>query len=164
MLGIDYFKPLEEQDQQFISVLLYGYDKEPITFVHNKRLRTDYYRGCISELQTMIDARTTSKGNLRMISFFSKQSECPSCLGTGMSKGVLDIHISGYSLAKAYKLPIQEMLSFINNLQQSMDEHEFIIAGPIVSHLEPMLLYLRKIGIRTLPRITAQGGLPVVSS
>ncbi|QTH43224.1 hypothetical protein J4772_01760 [Cohnella sp. LGH] len=164
MLGIDYLRPLEEQDQRFISVLLYGYDKEPVSFVHNKRPRADYYRGCISDLQTMIDARTTSKGNLRMISFFSKHSECPACLGTGMSKGMLDIHISGHTLAEVDKLPIPEMLSFIKSLQQSMDAHEFNLVGPIVSHLEPMLLYLRKIGLRTLPLITARGSLPAVSS
>ncbi|GAA3412295.1 hypothetical protein ACFFNY_23370 [Paenibacillus hodogayensis] len=160
MLGIDYLMPLEEQDRWFISVLLYGYDKEPVSFVHNKRQRTDYYRGCVSDLQTMIDARTTSKGNLRMISFFSKHSECPVCLGTRMSKGVLDIHISGHTLAEAEKMPISEMLSFINSLRQSMDAHEFENAGPIVSHLEPMLLYLSKIGLRTLPLVTARGWSP----
>lgn len=163
MLGIDYLRPLEEQDRQFISVLLYGYDKEPVSFVHNKRLRTDYYRGCVSDLQTMIDARTTSKGNLRMISFFSKHSECPACVGTGMSKGVVDIHISGYTLAEADKLPIPEMLSFIKNLRQSMDAHEFEITGPIVSHLEPMLLYLSTIGLRRLPLAIERGGLPAIS-
>jgi len=164
MIGIDYLRPLEEQDRQFISILLYGYDKEPVSFLHNKRLRTDYYRGCVSDLQTMIDARTNSKGNLRAISFFSKHSECLACLGTGMSKGVLDIHISGYTLAKANKLSIPEMLSFIQSLRQSMDANEFEIAAPVVSHLEPMLLYLSKIGLRTLPLFTAWGGLPAGSS
>lgn len=159
MLGIDYLRPLEEQDQQFISVLLYGYDKEPVTFVHNKRLRTDYYRGCVSDLQSMIDARTTSKGNLRMISFFSKHLECPACRGTGMCKSVLDLHICGQTLAEAEKLPISEMLYFIRSLRQSMGAHEFEIISPIISRLEPMLLYLSKIGLRTLPLVNARGGL-----
>jgi len=160
MLGIDYLKPLEDQDPQFISVLLYGYDKEPVSFIHNKRQRTDYYRGCVPDLQTMIDARTTSKGNLRMISFFSKHTECPACLGTGMSKGVLGIRITGHTLTEARKLPIPEMLIFIKSLRQSMDAREFEIAGPIVNYLEPMLIYLSKIGLRKLPQITARGGFP----
>jgi excinuclease UvrABC ATPase subunit len=164
MLGIDYSKPLEEQDRRFISVLLYGYDKEPVSFVHNKRLRTDYYRGCVSDLQTMIDAHTTSKGNLRMISFFSKFTECPACLGTGMSKDVLGIHISGHTLAEAEKLPLPAILSFIKSLRQSMDAHEFENISPVVSHLEPMLIYLNKIGLRKLPLVTARGGLPADSS
>lgn len=164
MLGIDYLRPLEEQDRRFMSVLLYGYDNEPVSFVHNKRLRTDYYRGCVSDLQTMIDRRTTSKGNLRMISFFSRHTDCPACLGTRMNKGVSNIRISGYTLAEADKLPIPEMFSFIKSLRQSMEAHEFKIADPIVSYLEPMLLYLNKIGLRTLPLVTARGGLPTITS
>lgn len=155
MRGIDYLRPLEEQDPGFISVLLYGYDKETVSFVYNKKLHTDYYRGCVSDLQSMIDARTTSKGNLRMISFFSKQTECSACQGTGLSKGVSDIHISGLTLAEVNKLPIAEMLSFINNLRQAMDVHEFEIVEPIISHLVPILLYLSKIGLRTLPSVIA---------
>lgn len=109
-------------------------------------------------------ALTTSKGNLRMISFFSKKTECPACRGTGMSKGVGDIHIADHTLAEVDKLPILEILTFIKSLRQSMDTLEFGIVSPIVSHIELMLLYLSKIGLRTLPPVTARGGLPVVSS
>jgi excinuclease UvrABC ATPase subunit len=55
MLGIDYLKPLDEQDPGFIPILLYGYDKEPVSFVHNKKPHTDYYRGCVHDLQYMIE-------------------------------------------------------------------------------------------------------------
>ncbi|WP_422661166.1 hypothetical protein ACK8P5_12055 [Paenibacillus sp. EC2-1] len=164
MIGIDYLKPLEEQDPEFISVLLYGYDREPVSFVHNKRFRTDYYRGCVSDLQSMIDARTTSKGNLRMISFFSKQRECSACQGTGLSEGVLDINIAGLTLAELNKLAIPEMLTFVHCLRQSMDLHEFEIVEPIISHLFPILSYLSKIGLRTLPLNSAWRGLPALSS
>jgi excinuclease ABC subunit A len=164
MIGIDYQRPLEEQDRRFIPILLYGYDKEPVSFVHNKRLRMDYYRGCVFDLQSMIEAGTKSKGNLRMISFFSKKTKCPECHGTGMSKGVGDIHIAGHSLAEADKLPITEMLAFIKSLRQSMDALEFDIVSPIVGHLEPMLLYLSRIGLRSLPPVTVRGGIPAVSS
>ncbi|WP_284646182.1 hypothetical protein [Paenibacillus silviterrae] len=160
MLGIDYVRPLEEQDPGFISVLLYGYDKEPVSFVYNQRLRRDYYRGCVSDLQSMINKRTTSKGNLKMISFFSKQPECSACRGTGLSKGVSDIYAGGLTLAEVNKLPIDEMLFFINGLRQSIEGHEAEIAEPIFIHLAPMLLYLSKIGLRTLPPVVAWRGLP----
>ncbi|MDQ1914253.1 hypothetical protein RAC89_28040 [Paenibacillus sp. GD4] len=164
MLGIDYLRPLEEQDPGFISVLLYGHDKEPVSFVYNKRLRTEYYRGCVSNLQSMINTRTTSKGNLKMISFFSKQPECSACRGTGLSKGLSDIYAGGLTLAEVNKLPIDEMLSFIKCLRQSIDEPEAEIVEPIIIHLVPMLLYLSKIGLRTLPPVVAWRGLPAFSS
>ncbi|WP_426451978.1 hypothetical protein ACP26L_07860 [Paenibacillus sp. S-38] len=157
MLGIDYQRPLEEQDQQFISILLYGYDKEPVSFVYNKRPRIDYYRGCVSDIQFMIDARTTGQGNRRMISFFSQQTECPACWGTKLSKDIMDIDINGLTLAETAKLPIPELLSFIQSLSQSMDAHGNEIAGPIISNLMPMLHFLRKIGLRRLPQVSVQG-------
>lgn len=164
MLGIDYRKPLEEQDPEFISVLLYGYDKEPVSFVHNKRPRTDYYRGCVHDLQFMIDARTTSKGNRRMISFFSKKMDCPACQGTGMSNSVLDIRLAGHRLPEAEKLPIPEMRSFIQSLPQFLDANEYDSASPIISQLEPMLIYLNKIGLRTLNPTIPQDVVLTVSS
>ncbi len=148
MHGIDYLKPLKEQDQGFISILLYGYDKETVSFFHNKKPRTDYYRGCVHDLKSMIDKRTTSKGNLRMISFFSSKTACPSCHGTGMSMS--EIQLGGRSLAEAMKLPIPKLRSFVISLPQLMDANEHDTASPILSQLEPMLIYLNKIGLRTL--------------
>ncbi|WP_307719188.1 hypothetical protein [Paenibacillus agaridevorans] len=164
MLGIDYLKPLDEQDPGFIPILLYGYDKEPVSFVHNKKPHTDYYRGCVHDLQYMIDARTTSKGNLRMISYFSKRSDCPACQGTGMSNTVTDIRLAGHRLSEVEKLPIPEMRSFILGLSQLIDANEHDIVSPIISQLEPMLIYLNKIGIRTLNPTTAQEIVQTVTS
>lgn len=164
MLGIDYRKPLVQQDPGFIPVLLYGYDKEPVSFVHNKRPRTDYYRGCVNDLQTLIDARTTSKGNLRMISFFSKKTDCPACRGTGMSNTVSEIRLAGYTLAESENLPIPEMHSFILSLPQFMDANEYDIASPIIRRLEPMLIYLNKTGLRALNPSIAQDTVQTVSS
>lgn len=162
MIGIDYTRPLEEQDRQFISILLYGYDKEPVSFIHNKKPRTDYYRGSVYELQSMIDAGTTSKGNLRMISFFSKKLACTACRGTGMSESVREINIAGHTLTEADKLSIPDMLTFIKSLRQSVGAHEFDIVGPIGDHLESKLLYLNKIGLRTLPPVAARGGIAAI--
>ncbi|OXM16363.1 hypothetical protein [Paenibacillus herberti] len=79
-----------------------------------------------------------------------------------MSKGVLDIQISRFTLAEANKLPIPEMLLFIKNLEHSMNPHEFEIAGPIIRELELILLYLNKIGLRMLPLMASQGALPAI--
>jgi len=156
MLGIDYRQPLKEQDPAFISVLLYGYDKEPVSFVYKKKPRTDYYRGCVNDLQSMIDARTTSKGNLRMIAFFSRKVDCPACQGTGVSGAAPGIRLAGRTLTETVKMPIPEMRSYINSLQQFMDANEFDIVQPIIPHLESMLIYLNQIGLRTLNPSIAQ--------
>jgi excinuclease UvrABC ATPase subunit len=150
MLGIDYLKPLKEQDPEFISVLLYGYEKEPVAYVYKKNPRTDYYRGCVHDLQAMIDARTTSKGNLRMISFFSKRIDCPACQGTGLNSTVSGIELAGLRLSEAEKLPIPELYAFIQSLPQLMEANEYVIASPIISQLEQMLNYLDIIGLRAL--------------
>ncbi len=164
MLGIDYSKPLNEQDTAFISILLYGYEKEPVSFVYKKQPRTDFYRGCVNELQAMIDARTTSKGNLRMISFFSHRTDCSACQETGLNSTVTSIHLAGYRLSEAIKLSIPELRSFIRELPQYMDANEYDIASPIIRQVEQMLHYLNMIGLRTLHPSIDREGIRTVSS
>jgi hypothetical protein len=51
------------------------------------------------------------------------------------------------------KESIPEMLTFIKRLRQSMDAFEFSIISTVVGQFEPMLLFLSKIGLRTLPPV-----------
>ncbi|MDR6879502.1 hypothetical protein J2X61_001249 [Bacillus sp. 3255] len=78
-----------------------------------------------------------------------------------MSKGVSGIQIAGITLAEAHKLPIAEMLTFIKHLRESMNAHEFELVSPIITHLSPMLLYLSKIGLRTLSPVITRSGLTI---
>ncbi|MBD0379910.1 hypothetical protein [Paenibacillus sedimenti] len=153
MIGIDFERPLAEQDKRFTDILLYGYDREPVSYVHKNKQLKGFYRGCVLDLRYMRDAGTTSKGNHRAIVFFSRQVKCPECNGSKLNPESLVITIEGQSIVEVSKLPIAELLLFIRNIPTSLDEHESKISSELIDEIELRLIYLNKIGLKVLPPI-----------
>jgi len=150
MIGIDYERPLAEQDKRFIDILLYGYDKEPVSYVHNNKQLTAFYRGCAFDLKYMRDAGTTSKGNLRAIDFFSGPIQCPACNGSKLNPESMAITVQGQSIVEVLKMPIPELLSFIQNISASLSGHELDMTSEMIGEIEVRLSHLNKIGLREL--------------
>jgi len=150
MIGIDYVKPLAEQDKRFIDILLYGYDKEPVTYVHKKEQLKGFYRGCVNDLRYMRDAGTKSKGNLRAIEYFSGKVNCPECNGSKLSSESLAIKLQGQSFVEVSSLPISDLLLFIRRLPASLDVHELKNSSQLIEEIELRLIYLNNIGLKAL--------------
>jgi excinuclease UvrABC ATPase subunit len=153
MIGIDFERPLAEQDKRFTDILLYGYDKEPVSYVHKKKQMKGFYRGCVFDLRYLRDAGTTSKGNLRAIEFFSRQVKCLECNGSKLNPESLAIKIEGQSIVEVSRLPISKLLLFNHNLSTSLDEHELKISSDVIVEIELRLIYLNKIGLKALPSV-----------
>ncbi|MFC5529454.1 hypothetical protein [Cohnella yongneupensis] len=149
-IGINTARPLAEQDARFIDILLYGYDKEPITYAHKNKQSTGYYRGCVNDLRFMRDAGTTSKGNLRAIAYFSERIECPICGGTKLNPENAAVTIDGRNFAEASRLPVPELLRFVQRLPAALDEREFETSREAIEELEARLIYLQRIGLLAL--------------
>jgi excinuclease UvrABC ATPase subunit len=150
MIGIDFEKPLTEQDKRFTDILLYGYDNEPISYVHKNKQLKAFYRGCVFDLRYMRDAGTNSKGNLRAIDFFSGHVKCSECNGSKLKSESLAITILGQSIIEVSKMPLSELLLFLQNLPTSLDEHELKISNQVIDEIELRLIYLKKIGFKAL--------------
>lgn len=157
MIGIDFERALAEQDKRFTDILLYGYDKEPVSYVHKNKQIKGFYRGCVFDLRYMRDAGTTSKGNLRVIDFFSRQVKCPECNGSELNPESLAITIEGQSIVEVSRLPISELLLFIHSLPASLDKHELKISIEVIDKIELRLIYLNKIGLKALPSVPKIG-------
>lgn len=149
-IGIDYGKPLSEQDPRFIDILLYGYKKEPIAYVYKSKHKEGFYRGCVHDLRYMRDKGTKSKGNLRAIDFFSRPVHCPACGGSRLGAELLAVMIQGRTAAEATRLSIIELLDFIRLLPASVTEQELYGCGQLIEELRSRLLYLNRIGLRAL--------------
>ncbi|NOV03985.1 hypothetical protein [Paenibacillus planticolens] len=147
MIGIEYEKPLAEQDRQFTDILLYGYDKAPVMYVHKKKEHNNYYRGCVFDLKYLRDAGTTSKGNLWAIKLFSHHDKCPSC-----SEIVLKLEhlIMGNSLSDVLRMPISESLLFVQKLRNGRDTKVLDNYCELINDIELRLSYLNKIGLKSL--------------
>ncbi|MFD0673067.1 hypothetical protein [Cohnella sp. GCM10027633] len=148
-IGIDAARPLSEQDPRYIEILTFGYDVEPITSVYKKKRTTVYYRGCVNDLRYMRDAGTKSKGNLKAIDYFSGPIDCPACGGTKLGPVSAAIELEGLSLGEAASLPIPALLRFVQGLRESPAIGGGV-AGDVLGHLEPRLVYLNRIGLRSL--------------
>ena len=153
MIGIDFDRPLAEQDKQFTDILLYGYDKEPVTYVHKKKEHKNYYRGCIFDLKYMRDAGTTSKGNLWAIKLFSHHDKCLNC-----SESVLDLErlIMGNSLSDVLRMPISESLLFVQKLRNGLDKQLLDNYCELINEMELRLTYLNNIGLKSLSAFDAR--------
>lgn len=151
LLEIDFGKPLNEQDSSFIDILLYGYEKEPVSYEHKKKPLKGFYRGCVHDLRHMRDAGTTSRGNLRAIRFLSRQDRCPRCNGKESSPNDMAITIGGRSITEISRLSIPDLLLFIKNFSALLDAFEFEACTEIRNEVEMRLNYLHKIGLKTLP-------------
>ncbi|NIK79762.1 excinuclease ABC subunit A [Paenibacillus castaneae] len=147
MIGIDFERPLAEQDMKFTDILLYGYDKGPVTYVHKKEVRKNYYHGCVSDLKYMRDAGTTSKGNLKAIKLFSRHDKCLDC-----SERLLEIErlVMGNSLSDVMRMPVSESLLFLQKLRNGLDKQVLDTYCELINDLELRLLYLSKIGLKSL--------------
>ncbi|XEC95958.1 hypothetical protein AB6A23_05165 [Paenibacillus tarimensis] len=156
MIGIDFERPLAEQDKRFIDILLNGYDEEPVSYVHKNKNLISHYHGCVFQLRHMRDAGTTSKGNLRAVDFFSRKIRCPECNGSELNAESLALSIEGQSIVEVSSLPISGLLLFIHNLTTTHDEHELMIASEVIDEIEKRLIYLNKIGLKALPSIDLQ--------
>jgi excinuclease UvrABC ATPase subunit len=150
MLGIYYDKPLIEQDERFIDILLYGYNQRPVSYVYKKKATTAYYRGCVNDLRHMRDAGTKSKGNRKLINYFTGPVVCPLCEGTKLSPESRSVTIQGRSYATVSRMSVPQLLAFIRKLPSSLDTNDLELAGDLIAELEERLAYLDKIGLKRL--------------
>lgn len=150
LIGVDFERPLAEQDKRFTDILLYGYDKEPVLYVYKNKQLEGFYRGCVFDLRYMRDAGTNSKGNLRAIDYFSGPVNCPECNGSMLNPDSLAITIQGLSIVETSRLPVPELLRSIQHLSTSLSKYESENSSQVIEELEFRLTYLNKIGLKAL--------------
>lgn len=151
-VGIDASRPLDEQDPGFIDILLYGYDKEPVDYVYKGKATRNYYRGCVNDLRFMRDKGTQSKGNLKAIAYFSGTPECSACNGSRLSTESLSVKFEGANFAEAARLPVTELLRFVERLPESLNEIEREASREAIGGLTELLTYMNRIGLKALVR------------
>jgi|GEM_PF-1680250 Excinuclease ATPase subunit len=150
-LGIDYNRPLAEQDPAFIDILLYGYEKEPLTYTHRSNPKHGFYRGCMNDVKYLRDSGTTSKGNLRAIDYFSGPVHCPVCSQSShYHTESLSVTVCGLTIRETAVLSINELILFVRQLKQSWGQGELMAVHEIIEDIEARLSFLHKLGLKNL--------------
>lgn len=146
MIGIEYDKPLIEQDKRFTDILLYGYCKEPVHFVHKKKPLQGYYMGSVGDIRYLRDSGTTSKGNITKIEQFTGKVKCPECNAKELQPEVLSIKADGHSIVEISRLPVSKILKSIKKLSTEINERELLNSSQVISNIESRLNLLAETG------------------
>ncbi|MDF2714960.1 MAG: ABC-ATPase UvrA [Paenibacillus sp.] len=147
LVGIDYNLPLVEQDERFIDILLYGYNKAPITYTHRGEERSHYFKGVVSILGNMRDQGTTSKGILSAIEQFSGQIPCPECKGKKLKKESLAIRILGKTIADVMTMSVSELKLIYQGLTSALSGRDQAIARHVQGEIVSRLSFLENVGL-----------------
>lgn len=90
-----------------------------------------------------------------LLSRYRGRTNCPDCKGTRLRKDAQYVKIAGTSITDLVLLPIDEALTFFNNLELS--EHDRKISERIITEITSRLGYMSKVGLGylTLNRLTS---------
>lgn len=162
LTGMDYDRPLAQQDERFIDILLNGYDKTPISYTHRGEERSHYYKGVVPILRGMRDQGTTSKGILSAIERFSSDLPCLECGGKKLKKESLTVRVLGKSISEIMAMSVTELIPLFQGLSSALHGHSRTIASHVQGEIVSRLSCLENVGLGYLsldrPANTLSGG------
>jgi excinuclease ABC subunit A len=90
-----------------------------------------------------------------MLSRFRGRTSCPDCRGTRLRKDASYVKINGKSITDLVLMPIEEALSFFENIR--LEEHEQKVAFRLLKEISSRLEFMNQVGLGylTLNRLTS---------
>lgn len=158
--NVDLDKPFNELTPFQKDVILYG-SKEPISYEINTTGGMNYRRKQFIEgVVPLIERRfktTTSNMSREYYNSYLKDTVCPTCHGTRLSKYAINVYINGKNIADFCEMTICEALNFIENLNLSPSESK--IADLVIKEIVNRLTFLKDVGLEYLTLSRASGTL-----
>ena len=146
---IDMNKPMSKFSKKEMEIILYGSDK-PISYTmvsgSGSHTRLDYIEG----IKTLIQRRyetTTSEGAKKWYGTFMSETTCPTCHGARLSQQVLAVKVNGLNIYEFTKLPVDEALAFMGDLNNHLNENEKEIAKLVIKEIIDRLNFLVNVGL-----------------
>lgn len=158
--GFDMDTPVEELDDEFVEVLLYGSNKKIKVKYKNRygqvRVYETYFEGVVNNLERRY--RETSSDYVRKsIEEFMSNKPCPLCKGARLRKESLAVTVGGKSIYDVARMSIIEALKFFNELKLSRKKQ--MIARQILKEIKSRLTFLVDVGLDYLTLSRSAGTL-----
>ena len=154
--GFDLDTPIEEYSVAGYRALLYGTGDRQYTvsrvFGGAARTQTVAFPGLIG----IIERRMSQMGG-EYYEEFIEDTPCPRCHGARLSPQVLAVTVGGLNIDQICRLPIAEMLEFVNAL--TLSETEMKIAGEVLKEIRARLGFLCSVGLEYLTLARKAGTL-----
>ncbi|WP_408955733.1 excinuclease ABC subunit UvrA [Natroniella sp. ANB-PHB2] len=146
--GVDRHRPLEEADQEFIDLLLYG-DSSIIEFEYtNRKGRTRLHQKRFEGLLEIFNRKfreSKSKRKRKNLESYMSIGRCPECTGARLNRKSLAVTVGGKSIAEVSRLSIEEAYDFFEQLELS--KREQIIGTEILKEIKERLRFLINVGL-----------------
>ena len=160
---IDMDKPFNKLTKKEKDIIFYG-SLEPLNFEYtakngNKRYATSYFEGVITNLERRY-IETKSEWIREWLDNYMMELECPTCHGTRLCEGVLNVLINNKNIYEFTEMSIGELSKFMKTLKLNNEQKK--ISELVVKEIQNRLNFLNNVGLSylTLNRMagTLSGG------
>jgi excinuclease ABC subunit A len=165
----DLEKPWNELPEDFRRTLLYGSEgkKIPIEFGAESETgsfsvsRTRELDGAIHHINRLY-RQTKSENSRRYYRQFMRQQPCPQCNGERLNKEARFVTLANYRYPEVTDKSIGELLTWIRNLKETLDDRQWTIGKELIEEIEQRLEFICGVGLHYLtlnrPGPTLSGG------
>ncbi len=163
--NIDLDKPYKDLTEKEKHIILYGSDR-PFKYAltsqsGNKTHRDGYIEGVKTRMDRLYN-ETNSDMMRDIYAYYMRDHECTTCHGARLSKEALSVKVNGLNIYEVCKLSIEDLLTYIRQVNDTLSENDKEIAKMIIREIESRTSFLINVGLNylTLARyaMTLSGG------
>lgn len=145
--GVGLNTPINELPEEAINDILYGTPDR--LQLKNSPSYSSYvftYEGIVKYIETLSADDDDSQSKKWSGQFFSR-TECPECHGDRLNREALHFFIGEKNIADLCRLDIENLLEWINDIEQYLSPSQRIIATEIVKEIRTRLKFLVDVGL-----------------
>ena len=148
--GVGLNTPINELPEEAINDILYGTPER--LQLKNSPSYSSYvftYEGIVKYIETLSADDDDSQSKKWSGQFFSR-TECPECHGDRLNREALHFFIGEKNIADLCRLDIENLLEWVNDIEQYLSPSQRIIATEIVKEIRTRLKFLVDVGLNYL--------------
>lgn len=162
-ISLDLDSPLKSFNNIQKDLLYYGVESEPFSahFPNKKPPKTvgqGKFEGVVTGIWRRYKEKAGQSGEANL--FFTKQ--CPDCHGERLNKRSRGVLVANTSISRVTKWSLNEILTWLDNLQQRYSDESFQVIEPLLHDLKTKLTRIVRVGLGYLSldrqTITLSGG------
>ncbi len=149
--------PIEKLPEDLLNEVLFGSDDsidiDHKGFYGNKKLSIQHY----GMMQYLREQSKEDKENDKVLDAYTKEAECPECLGKRLNKEALHYFIDGKDIGELANMELAKLNEWLEDLEGRLSKDQKIIATEVLKEIRKRLSFLLDVGLEylTLNRVTA---------
>lgn len=140
--------PLNELPDEAIDDIMNGTDER--LSIRTETMSTNnyflMYDGLLKYIEMQQDDTATSQAQKWAGQFYSRQT-CPECHGQRLNREALHYRLAGKNIAQLAAMDIDELLNWVNDLQNHVAPQQWAVAAEIVKEISSRLRFMLDVGL-----------------